>query len=70
MGSDNTVSDSDDDNDDNECVILIFLQLLHQTLGVIWVENLAFRELRNLASEFKKSEYHDVHKESFSTIRA
>jgi hypothetical protein len=23
-----------------------------------------------LASEFKKSEYHDVHKESFSTIRA
>jgi len=30
MDIDNTISDSDDDgNDDNECDILVFLQLLH-----------------------------------------
>ena len=68
---DNTDGDSGDGNDDNECDILVFLQPLHsETLEVIWVQNLACRELRSLASEFKKSEFLDVDKESFRAIRA
>jgi hypothetical protein len=70
MDIDNTISGSDDDNDDNERDILIFLQLLHsEILEVTWVENLACRELRNLACELKKSEIVDVDKGPFSTIR-
>ena len=46
-----------------------FFSCYTETLGVLWVQNLACRELRILGCEFKKSKFLDVDKGSFSTVR-